>query len=186
MPGNFKKKDLRTVKTRKALFAALPILLKRRKFSKITVFDICKEAMVSRTAFYAHYYDKYDLINHWLEEPMERFFLYVRLHTPDQTNNRLFEILQGNSAIFANLLEDADCEQRALLMTAVSRASVHLREETAREQTVINDFMAGGLFNVMLNWVKKSRQMTEEQTKSLIATIHEILLANSHWESGKI
>jgi len=40
-------------------------LLNRRNFEKITVNDICEEALVSRATFYAHFNDKYDLFKYW-------------------------------------------------------------------------------------------------------------------------
>ncbi|MDR1061036.1 MAG: TetR/AcrR family transcriptional regulator, partial [Clostridiales bacterium] len=52
---NCKKEDLRIVKTQKAITDAMSSLLERRAFGKITVYDICNEAMVSRAAFYFHF-----------------------------------------------------------------------------------------------------------------------------------
>lgn len=45
------KKDLRVVKTQRALIAAMSSLLERHKFKRITVRDICEEAQVSRATF---------------------------------------------------------------------------------------------------------------------------------------
>lgn len=57
------KIDARIVKTRRDLRAALLSLLRKDKFDKISVSDICAEAMVNRMTFYKHYKDKYDLLN---------------------------------------------------------------------------------------------------------------------------
>ncbi|EUJ19891.1 transcriptional regulator [Listeria grandensis FSL F6-0971] len=37
-------------------------MLEKEELSSITVNDICKEALVHRTTFYKHFYDKYDLL----------------------------------------------------------------------------------------------------------------------------
>ncbi|MGN1094572.1 MAG: TetR/AcrR family transcriptional regulator [Candidatus Neoclostridium sp.] len=57
------KTDARILKTRRDLRAALVKLLQEKDFDKITVSDVCAEAMVNRMTFYKHYKDKYDLLN---------------------------------------------------------------------------------------------------------------------------
>ena len=56
------KTDLRVVKTKKILFNTLLKLMKQKKFEKIKISDICEEALINRTTFYAHYEDKYELL----------------------------------------------------------------------------------------------------------------------------
>ena len=46
---------------------SLLTLLKGNPFNKITVNDVCTEALVSRSAFYANFKDKYDLLSFCLE-----------------------------------------------------------------------------------------------------------------------
>lgn len=55
--------DLRVIKTKKNLEAALLRLMQKKNLEKIQVMDICKEAACSRNTFYAHYYNKYELFN---------------------------------------------------------------------------------------------------------------------------
>ncbi|POA00817.1 TetR/AcrR family transcriptional regulator, partial [Staphylococcus carnosus] len=52
--------DLRVIKTKRALSDSLFKLLENTMFSSITVNMICEEALVHRTTFYKHFYDKYD------------------------------------------------------------------------------------------------------------------------------
>ncbi len=55
--------DLRIIKTRKALKDALVELMNTKGFDKVTVQNLTTTAMVSRTTFYLHYLDKYDLLD---------------------------------------------------------------------------------------------------------------------------
>ncbi len=55
--------DLRVVKTHKALKDALIELMNSVGFDKITVQSLTNKARVSRTTFYLHYLDKYDLLD---------------------------------------------------------------------------------------------------------------------------
>lgn len=62
-----KKEDLRIQKTRRDLRRALLTLMKKDKFEKITVTQICTQAMINRMTFYKHYEDKYHLLNDTLQ-----------------------------------------------------------------------------------------------------------------------
>ncbi len=68
MQKSEKQEDLRIQRTRKLLQQALFELTVEQSFATITVRDIAKRAMVNRSTFYRHYLDKYDLLNHYLDE----------------------------------------------------------------------------------------------------------------------
>lgn len=60
--------DLRVKRTQKLIRDALIVLIEERSFDAITVGEIASRAMVSRTAFYRYYEDKYDLVMKLFEE----------------------------------------------------------------------------------------------------------------------
>jgi AcrR family transcriptional regulator len=53
--------DKRSLRTRQAIETALLRLIETRGYSRVSVREICDEAEVSRSTFYAHYADKDDL-----------------------------------------------------------------------------------------------------------------------------
>lgn len=56
------KKDLRIVKTKKNIQTTLLTILSEKSFRQITVKDICQESLINKSTFYAHYSDKYALL----------------------------------------------------------------------------------------------------------------------------
>lgn len=58
-------------RTGKAIIQAMVSLLKKKSFDKITVQDILDETPVTRATFYAHYHDKYEVVEKMLEQFME-------------------------------------------------------------------------------------------------------------------
>ena len=62
--------NLQFVRTDKAITQALISLLKEKPFEKITVQDILDETPVTRSTFYKHYHDKYEIA----EKMQEEFF----------------------------------------------------------------------------------------------------------------
>jgi AcrR family transcriptional regulator len=58
-----KIKNIRMTQTRKSLIEAFIELANEKDFEKITVLDLTERAMVNRATFYAHFQDKYELID---------------------------------------------------------------------------------------------------------------------------
>lgn len=72
------KKDL----VKKELSQTIKQMAKNRDYSSITVLSLCRECGISRSTFYNHFMDIYDLINWTLEtdvvEPLQR---HIRTHS---------------------------------------------------------------------------------------------------------
>ena len=66
-----KRLDARAVRTRARLAESLRSLMQEKPLSKISVQDVLNHAHVSRSAFYAHYDDKVDLLLTDLDEFLE-------------------------------------------------------------------------------------------------------------------
>lgn len=62
------KVDSRIIRTKKLLVEAFQEVSREKKMSQITVKDITERATVNRATFYAHFTDKYDILNYTLSE----------------------------------------------------------------------------------------------------------------------
>ena len=62
------KRTAQFIRTDKAIMQALIALLKEKLFEKITIQDILDETPVTRTTFYAHFKDKYEIAERMQEE----------------------------------------------------------------------------------------------------------------------
>lgn len=67
-----KKKDIRFYRTKERILNAMIELLKSKHFDHVTVKDICEKAEISRSGFYLHYMDKYDLVEKYQLELMKQ------------------------------------------------------------------------------------------------------------------
>jgi len=72
-----KRRDVRVSRTRVRLKASLRDLMQRRPLSDITVQDLLDHAGVSRSAFYAHFSDKVDLLLTDLDEFLEAVAMHL-------------------------------------------------------------------------------------------------------------
>jgi len=183
MLKNTKKEDLRIKKTKKALFSALPVLLNRYKFAKITVHDICTESMVSRTAFYTHFRDKYDFLGQWLTEQQKLLHIHLENKTDHQIEEILVELLLNHSTLVVNLIMDADQEQQSLLFRFLVPNIYYLNEE---RDAVLADFLAGGTFQVILCHMTSHRKITTEEFRKNIGYVYRMIMAIIHKHSAPV
>lgn len=68
-----KSNDLRVIKTRQLLKDALLTLIKDGDFDSITVKKLTDCAQINRSTFYAHFYDKYDLLEKTIKDELLSF-----------------------------------------------------------------------------------------------------------------
>jgi AcrR family transcriptional regulator len=72
MSAKEEKLDPRVRRTRALIDAAFQSLLMQKSFDELTVQDIAQEAMVNRATFYAHYRDKYELLDRSMHDAFSR------------------------------------------------------------------------------------------------------------------
>ena len=60
--------DPRVSRTKSLLMNAFREIAKEKKIHAITVKDITDRATVNRATFYAHFYDKYDIMDYTISE----------------------------------------------------------------------------------------------------------------------
>lgn len=58
-----KVRHVRTTKTRKSLIEAFVEIVNEKSFEKVTIQDLTERAQINRATFYAHFQDKYDLLD---------------------------------------------------------------------------------------------------------------------------
>ncbi|GIN70273.1 TetR family transcriptional regulator [Bacillus sp. J14TS2] len=68
-----KSNDLRITKTKRLLKEALLALLTKMDFEAITIKKLTMHAQINRSTFYAHFYDKYDLLEKTMNEELIAF-----------------------------------------------------------------------------------------------------------------
>ena len=116
-PVSSRKEDLRCIKTAKALDIAMFSLLEKRNFRRITVHNICAEALISRATFYAHYPDKYDFLKDWLTRicPQDLTFDEPYEYIENIINTFMFK----HKSIIKNIVRDAAEETLEVLQNII-------------------------------------------------------------------
>ena len=178
-----KKTDLRIVKTKKVLFDTLIKLMRQKNFDKIKISDICDEALINRSTFYAHYEDKYELLDDFIED----LKMSLLKDLEDNVHNintkeyimKLLSILIDHidekrdiySAIFLNnrngFLVDflIDVIERESLERLKNNNDI-VKSELPLD--ILVKFYAGGLINVCVSWLTRKEKYNKEELLGFI------------------
>lgn len=96
------KIDLRVLKTSENIKNTFSKLLLEKSFKDITVQNICDKALIGRSTFYDHYYDKYDLLNKMVEEIIDEFTPYIKGRFNLDNSNSFIDVCSSMINYFEN------------------------------------------------------------------------------------
>lgn len=170
------KIDLRIIKTNKVLFEALITLMEQKDFEKIKISDICDQALINRSTFYAHYEDKYDLLLAMINDLKNNLERELKENKEeDISKNYFMEFLK----ILINHVDEKRETYNSILKNDKNGIvmdfliDVSYRDLTSRLKNnniisiipidVITKFYIGGIVNIGIDWVKNKNKYTKEE-----------------------
>ena len=172
------KEDLRIVRTRTLLCKSFFELLEKMPYDKISVIDICNNAMVHRATFYNHFDDKEHLLEYAIDEVKENLFNATieneKFNTPKEMYMSLISktidfILENKEQFLLIIKKNSKEKIMGLLLTTTQRSISYLvskneyKEKYILPTNVLVDFIAGGITNLGLSWIQSPKPCTKEQ-----------------------
>ena len=168
------KTDLRIIKTNKVLYESLVNLLKDKTFEEIKVSDICADALVNRSTFYAHFNDKYELFMSFINDLKNS--LTAELKTID-TNLSLKEYYLKLIEVFMNHVEGKEYIYRSILINNRNSIIMDMIYNTITEDVnsrinnneldipsdIFISFYLGAIVNVGIEWFKNNKKYSKEE-----------------------
>ena len=163
------KNDLRVKKTKNALYNTLMELMKTKSFEEIKVSDICNEALINRSTFYAHYNDKYELLKDAIDNLKNS--LIEELNQNIKTSNTKEYYLEMISILLNHIEEKRSIYQQIMLNNRNSIMVDILYDVLDHDITskikktksekipgeIIAKFYIGAVFNVGIIFLKNDR-----------------------------
>lgn len=157
--------------TKRILSEKLMDLLERKSFRKITVNDICQSAMVSRSTFYLHFDDKYQLFQYCIEQELRR------LETASKERDiktviclTLDMLLEKKAFYYSTLAAEPDQELGQILMDCFCQffaGQIEARRKTGQEIPgpilIVSAFCAGGITAANIQWIKSKFSIPKEE-----------------------
>ncbi len=141
-PKEQEKLDPRVKRTRGLILASFESLLAEKGFESISVQDVTDKAEINRATFYAHFPDKYALLDHSIGQmfmgEIEKRTLNVCSYSPDNLRNLILAVCEFISRLHS------DCAQP------------HQQFESLVEGTVKKQ-----IFDLLSYWLRNSKLPTD-------------------------
>lgn len=172
------KAETKYANTANRMDAALLTLLSSANFEDITVTDVCKEAHVHRSTFYAHYANTTELLDEVKRSVMEDFFAsfghlsgnsdflsreYLLTYLGFLEDNRgLFRVIMTNTSLFdpdSIFLDFREPYEKGLFGEGSKRTKY--TEYRLR-------FIAGGITCLVASWLENSCMESKEKMAQII------------------
>jgi AcrR family transcriptional regulator len=173
------KEDRRSQRTYHLISSAFTELLSERPYDAILVQDILDRAGIGRTTFYAHYFDKEDVLNSMTDQMLETFAQQID-HSPERQrvvpSLELFEhIYQSQNQQFRALMRGhADEQLWRALQTALCRAIEPVLATLCLERRsppiplpVVSEYLASTFITLLKWWISADMPYPPEQMESI-------------------
>ena len=151
------KSDLRIIKSKRALYNALIHLMKKKTFEEIKVSDICNEALINRSTFYAHFEDKYSLLSSMLDNLKQQFI--NELNNKEKEKDTYLSIAINNrNSILTDMIYDVIDND----VTHTLKHDVSLNTSSI-PKPIISKFYIGAVVNVGMYWLYNMSDYSKEE-----------------------
>jgi AcrR family transcriptional regulator len=176
-----KKIDRRVKYTLMIIRVSFVKLLKQKPISKITIKEICEDADINRSTFYAHYTDQYDLLNQIENEVIDDINLYLNRYSinnsqaPSKMLTIILEYIKQNSELFELFLSKGDFSFQQKI-TDVIRQQYFL--QTVASSTISEDnavyiclFYVNGTIGIVREWLLRGMGKPVNEIAELILSM---------------
>ena len=171
------KKDLRIIKTEKALYEALIKLMQNKSFEEIKVADICNVALINRSTFYAHYNDKYELLVDFINDLKENLLVTIEQNNYDVNSKAYYlemirlvlDYLDSRKDMYHSILVNNKSSIIMDILTEVAVKDINKRIEIGNinkgnvPTDIFVKFYLGAVFSVGIEWLSSKDKYTKEE-----------------------
>ncbi len=179
-----KKTDLRVVKTKRAIYAALERLLHKKSIDKITVAELSREAMINKGTFYLHYTDIFDLFQQALKLHMQEIadridFTDMLFTDPDNFSDRLVSISKArplfSDDVFLQEGNRVYCQNAQFLLCESLAENVIVN--APKELTSLDTAKLRYIFAGAGSLLRYNTAISSEEISAIISSVIRVLMA---------
>jgi AcrR family transcriptional regulator len=183
-----KNLDPRVKRTRELLVEAFKKLMRESEFHKITIQDITELATVNRATFYAHFEDKYDLLDQVVREYFQEMLRSRFSSSHELTEANLRRFILTTFEFLGHIQGDCKHSRRQYEPLIVSQVQVLLREylldwfarqnfsdfEVKITQEIAVNTVSWAIFGAAIDWSRSDKKISAEDT------INQVLQVITH------
>ena len=154
------------LKTKKTIENAMVQLLIEQPFDQISTVKLAEKAGISRSSFYTHYKDKYDMIEHYQSKLFHTFeYIFQNMLITKDAILEVFEYLESQPLLAALLSENGTKEIQnflrnklhIMLSTDLQKRFMQLNLNTT-ELEYSSIYLTHALFGVCQTWIAHGKR----------------------------
>lgn len=158
--------DTRRAETKRLILEAMVRCLQEESFNNITTSHLAQTAGISRSSFYTHYRDKYQLIESYQKDLFIELEEIVNLHDKDkeQAFLEIFSLLHREQLLSALLIDNGSQEIQTFLINKVRLLIEHDLTDrwqknalSASEKEYSSIYFAHAFFGIIKAWIHKGK-----------------------------
>ncbi len=161
-------------RTKEYYVEALETLLQKKPFEKIQVKDLCEYCNTTRTTFYYHFRDKYDLVAWIFNRDYNSVFFVSGADMTEQTAVKLLERMYEKRSFYKkvftdhsqnsirNYIHDFNVENGNKVVKFTYNV-----EKLSDEQLYLIRHFSYGTMQMLIDWLLEKYQMTAEEVTRL-------------------
>ena len=162
-------------KTKGLISLALYSLMLRHPYDEISVKDICEKAGISRMSFYRYYSKKDDIFVDFCDERFEEFYESINVKQITTLNQFSLEVFRYIKKYGRQISILSMANKEFMLLDQLNSYAKYIisnmKADFFKEQKnnpIFAYFMAGGLFNVTMHWVKNGLRNSPEEMNEML------------------
>lgn len=191
--------DRRVIRTKQRLKEAFIFLIAEKGVQAVTVQDITKHADVNRATFYAHYHDKYEMLDLMIMEVLQEFTDAIN-HSSSLDDGNLNKQAISNSFVrmFEHIGKHADFYKMMLtkkgvpgfarqMLKTISQAFNEYRlkfqsddQQAIVPQDILSVYTASAFLGLIMYWLENDQPYTPEYMATQLINITKFGIHSNH------
>lgn len=166
------KRNAKSLFAKECMFDALMNLMEEKNYHEISVTEITKKAGFSRMAYYRNYNTKEDILVDHIDDQSQKILSYFQTHKDNSDNFQFlvlfFAVFRSQKRLLHNLIKSdisyfllKNFKKNASDM--MDDFSKYTNKDSVQPDPYKAHFIAGGLFEVVLEWSKQAMQESDEE-----------------------
>ena len=181
------KRTQQKEQSRRWIAEALLQILEEKPYNEITISEVAARADLSRRTFYRHFQTLDDVIDYQLEMLCDEFldFCEGHLHRKGDviTMTELFFQFWAEHRSVLRVLNSssrAALPQGEFLAKIYQRSILELKAEDTRQIHYMYQFVMGGLWNILLQWVAEDDPQTPAEMAATVQRVFTLAADSPH------
>ena len=169
--------DNRRSKTRKAIQNAMVSLLSKESFDDITTIQLAKAASISRSSFYTHFKDKYEMIDSYQQALFNQLEYIFDKHENNKADAflEIFEFLKREQLLSSLISANGTKEIQNFIINKVCILfNTDLKDKFGRENLSQTEkeyssiYLSYAFFGLCQAWIAKGKKESPQQMTEFI------------------